>query len=156
MSVSDLIRINYKAVFHLPLRFVSAWVSACVCVYVSACVRACVSVSRQKSSSQPKVVLFSPRTAWCNEILICPWLTLVLFCAEMQSEWLVYPQYPWQMAALLCLWSGMGVAVWVRVWSPCRGKVSLTPLSRPCLHFVWAHFTLMSTGSLMYPSPPKS
>lgn len=105
--------------------------------------------------SHPKVSLFSPRAAWCNKILICPWLTLVLFCAEMHREWLVYQQYPWQMAALLCLWSGMAVAVHVCVRWRCRGQVSLTPLSRLCLQFVCAHFDVDQLSSVSAPSESR-
>lgn len=113
------------------------------CVWVYVCLT---------PKSHPKVSLFSPRAFWCNKILICPWLTLLLFCAEMQREWLVYPQYPWQMAALLCLWSGMGVAVYVWVWWRCRGQVSLTPLSRLCLQFVCAHLDANQLSSVSAPS----
>lgn len=111
----------------------------------------CVSVCLSHTKSHPKVSLFSPRAAWCNKILICPWLTMVLFCAEMHREWLVYPQYPWQMAVLLCLWNGMGVAVHVCVRWRCSGQVSLTPLSRPCLQLVCAHFDVDQLSSVSAP-----
>lgn len=117
------------------------------CVWVYVCLT---------PKSHPKVSLFSPRAAWCNKILICPWLTLVLFGAEMHRECLVYPQYPWQMASLLCLWSGMGVAVHVCVCvcDDDAGAKLVSHHSVDCAFNSSVH-TLMSTSSVLYLPPPK-
>lgn len=126
--------INYEAVFLLPLRM---GVCVCVCLHF-----------------KTKILLSarSPQTAWCNKILICLWITLVLVCAEMHREWLVYSTHntldklqhcfsseverEW---LCVCLWVRVHACVWaIRI----QGQSCHTPFVGLWLEFILAHFDI--------------
>lgn len=129
--------------------FSLAFKNLCVCV--------CASISRQKSFSLLEVALFSPQTTWCNKILICRWITLVLFCPEMHSEWLVYSTHNPLDKLQHCFaseveWEWLFVCVYECVFMHVfaqlefRGKDILTPLVGPCA--LWCRMAHMYLSPL--------